>query len=71
MHGAALCALLTQDRELYDTCSHHGNLEDFCLVFRRGADPNWKNPDRVSLQLVCSRCVSSVVSEHAWWWLVV
>ena len=60
--GAALCALLTQDRELNDACGSGGRLEDAQSAIKRGADPNWKN---VSLQLVHSQCcVSSVVSEH-------
>ena len=60
-----MCALLTQDRELYDACgAGGGRLEDAQSAIKKGADPNWKND--VSLhQLVRSQCcVSSVVSEH-------
>ena len=43
-----------------------GRLEDAQSAIKKGADPNWKNPDMVSLhQLVHSQCcVSSVVSDH-------
>ena len=43
-----------------------GRLEDAQSAIKRGADPNWKNPNLVSLhQLVHSQCcVSSVVSDH-------
>ena len=63
-----LCMLSThtQDRELYRACGYHGGrLENAQSAIKRGADPNWKNPTEVSLQLVHSQCcVSSVVSEH-------
>ena len=67
--GAALCALLTQDRELNYACGLYdgrGSLEDVQSAIKSGADPNWKDPDMVSLhQLVHSQCcVSSVVSDH-------
>ena len=52
--GAALCALLTQDRELYDAC-FFGRLEDARSAVRRGADPNWK--DEVSPASPFSLCV--------------
>ena len=45
------CALLTQDEELHYASGYDGSLEDIRLVYKRGADPNWKNPDRVSLEL--------------------
>ena len=60
----SVCSLLTQDRELYMAC-WRGRLEDAQSAIKRGADPNWKNPTEVSLQLVHSQCcVSSVVSDH-------
>ena len=64
--GAALCALLTQDEELYDACGYDGGrLEDAQSAIKKGADPNWKNPAVSLHQLVHSQCcVSSVVSDH-------
>ena len=57
MSGAALCALLTQDKELSGAC-HSGRLRDAHSSIQKGADPNWKNPNVVSLhQLVHSDCV--------------
>ena len=56
--GAALCALLTQDEELYDACGYGGRLDVARSAIQRGADPNWKKPDSVSLhQLVHCECV--------------
>ena len=50
-----LCALLTQDRKLYDACCN-GRWEDARSAVERGGNPNLKN-DWVSLQLVHSHCV--------------
>ena len=63
-----LCVLYSHRiEELNNACGYgRGRLEDAQSAIKRGADPNWKNPNLVSLhQLVHSQCcVSSVVSDH-------